>query len=151
GRTVYTVALDASIRDIYGQTLGENKTLTFRVGDAIPNLAASGEGLTVLDPYSQPKFSVYSVNHQQLKVSLYAVTPGHWGQYVVAMQNGDNRRGRPTPQIGRLISSKVIDVENKPDEIVETDIDLKPALDNGLGHVVVSVEAVQPPRNDWET
>ncbi|HMB26689.1 MAG TPA: Ig-like domain-containing protein, partial [Blastocatellia bacterium] len=86
GRTVYTVTLDASIRDVYGQTLGENKTLTFRVGDAFPNLAASGEGLAVLDPYSQPKFSVFSLNHQQLKVSLYAVTPEHWGQYAAFMR-----------------------------------------------------------------
>src|SRR5215510_3827619 len=62
GRTVYTLTLDASIRDIYGQTLGENKTLTFRVGEAMPTLAAPGAGCTVLDPYSQPKFSVFSVN-----------------------------------------------------------------------------------------
>src|SRR5262245_27237494 len=153
GRTVYTVTLDASIRDVYGQTLGENKTLTFRVGDAFPNLAASGEGLTVLDPYSQPKFSIFSVKYQQLKVSLYSVTPEHWSQYAAFMRNAqqyDYRRGRAMPPIGRLISSKVIDVANKQDEIAETQIDLKPALDEGLGHVIVSVEAVQPPRNDWE-
>src|SRR5262245_7644681 len=153
GRTHYTVTLDASIRDVYGQTLGENKTLTFRVGDAFPNLAASGEGLAVLDPYSQPKFSIFSVNHQQLKVSLYAVTPEHWSQYAAFMRNAqqyDYRRGKTMPQIGRLISSKVIDVANKQDEIAETQIDLKPALNEGLGHVIVSVEAVQPPRNDWE-
>src|SRR5262249_21371859 len=153
GRTVYTVTLDASIRDIYGQTLGENKTLTFKVGDAFPNLAASGEGLTVLDPYSQPKFSIFSVNHQQLKISLYAVTIEHWSQYAAFMRNAqqyDYRRGRAMPPIGRLISSKVIDVEKKQDEIAETQIDLKPALNEGLGHVIVNVEAVQPPRNDWE-
>jgi alpha-2-macroglobulin len=153
GRTVYTVTLDASIRDVYGQTLGENKTLTFRVGDAFPNLAASGEGLSVLDPYSQPKFSIFSVNHQQLKVSLYAVAPEHWSQYAAFMRNAqqyDYRRGRAMPPIGRLISSKVIDVANKQDEIAETQIDLKPALNEGLGHVIVNVEAVQPPRNDWE-
>src|SRR6266545_429633 len=153
GRTVYTVTLDASIRDVYGQTLGENKTLTFRVGDAFPNLAASGEGLAVLDPYSQPKFSIFSVNHQQLKVSLYAVAPEHWSQYAAFMRNAqqyDYRRGRAMPEIGRLISSKVIDVANKQDEIAETQIDLKPALNEGLGHVIVNVEAVQPPRNDWE-
>jgi len=154
GRTVYTVTLDASIRDIYGQTLGDAKTLTFKVGDALPNLAASGEGLTTLDPYSQPKFSIFSVNHQQLKLSLYAVAPEHWSQYVAFMRNAqqyDYRRGKTTmPPIGRLISSKVIDVANKQDEITETQIDLKPALNEGLGHVIVNVEAVQPPRNDWE-
>jgi alpha-2-macroglobulin len=153
GRTVYTVTLDASIRDFFGQTLGENKTLTFRVGDAFPNLAASGEGMTVLDPYSQPKFSIFSVNHQQLKVSLYAVAPEHWSQYAAFMRDAQQygyRRGRAMPPIGRLISSKVIDVANKQDEIAETQIDLKPALNEGLGHVIVNVEAVQPPRNDWE-
>jgi hypothetical protein len=153
GRTVYTVTVDASTRDIYGQTLGENKALAFRVGDAMPNLAASGEGLTALDPYSQPRFSVFSVNHQQLKVSLYAVTPEHWGQYVAFMRDAQQygyRRGRAMPPIGRLISSKVIDVAIKQDEIAETQIDLKPALNEGLGHAIVNVEAVQPPRNEWE-
>ncbi|HMB29084.1 MAG TPA: alpha-2-macroglobulin family protein, partial [Blastocatellia bacterium] len=65
-------------------------------------------------------------------------------------QQYDYRRRREMPPIGRLISSKVIDVEKKQDEIAETQIDLKPALNEGLGHVIVNVEAVQPPRNDWE-
>src|SRR5262249_24111452 len=81
GRTVYPVTLDASIRDIYDQTLGDNKALTFRVGDAMPNLAATAEGLAALDPYSQPKFSVFSVNHQQLKVSVYAVELQDWQEF----------------------------------------------------------------------
>ncbi len=156
GRTVYTVTLDASIRDIYGQTLGENKTLSFRVGDAMPNLAATAEGLTVLDPYSQPNFLIFSVNHAQLKVSLYAVAPEHWSQYAAfmreAQQYGYRRggRGRAMPPIGRLVSSKVVDVAKKQDELAETPIDLKPALNEGLGHVIVSVEAVQPPKTEWE-
>ncbi|MGE0132367.1 MAG: DUF6049 family protein [Blastocatellales bacterium] len=154
GRTVYTVTLDAAIRDIYGQTLGENKTLTFRVGDAMPNLAATAEGLTVLDPYSQPKFSVFSVNHAQLKVSLYAVAPENWSQYAAfmreAQQYGYRRGQRAMPPIGRLVSSKVIDVAKKQDELAETPIDLKPALNAGFGHVIVNIEAVQPPKTEWE-
>src|SRR5262249_24768999 len=70
GRTTYKVTVDASLKDIYCQTLGENKTVTFNVGDASPSLAASAEGFTVLDPYSAPRFSIFSTNHQQLKVSL---------------------------------------------------------------------------------
>ncbi|HKC86534.1 MAG TPA: alpha-2-macroglobulin family protein, partial [Blastocatellia bacterium] len=154
GRTVYTVTLDASIRDIYGQTLGENKPLTFRVGDATPNLAATAEGLTVLDPYSQSKFSIFSVNHQQLKVSVYAVELQHWSQFSAFLfdaQQRDYRRGlRSMPPIGRLVSSKVIDVASKQDEMTETPIDLKPALPGGFGHVILSVEAVQPPKTEWE-
>jgi uncharacterized protein YfaS (alpha-2-macroglobulin family) len=156
GRTVYTVTLDASIKDSFGQTLGENKTLTFRVGDATPNLAATAEGLTVLDPYSQPNFSVFSLNHARLKVSLYAVGPEHWSQYAAFMRDARQygyRRdggGQTMPLIGRLVSSKVIDLVKKQDELVETQIDLRPALDEGLGHVIVSVEAVQPPKTEWE-
>ncbi|MBO0857103.1 MAG: Ig-like domain-containing protein [Chloracidobacterium sp.] len=150
GRTVYTVTLDPSIRDVFGQTLGENKPLTIKVGEAFPNLAASGEGLITLDPYALPKFSIFSVNHRQLKVSLYAVTPEHWGQYAAFMRTQNYREQAVMPPIGRLISSKVIDVANHQDEIAETQIDLKPALNEGLGHVIVSVEAVQPPRNRWE-
>jgi uncharacterized protein YfaS (alpha-2-macroglobulin family) len=156
GRTAYTVTLDASVKDVFGQTLGENKPLTFRVGDAMPNLAATAEGLTVLDPYSQPNFSIFSVNHDQLKVTLYAVGPEHWGQYVAFMRDaqqygyGRGQRAPAMPTIGRLISSKVIDVSKKQDDLVETPIDLKPALTEGLGHVIVNVEAVQPPRTEYE-
>ncbi len=156
GRTVYTVTLDASLRDVYGQTLGANKTLTFRVGDAMPNLAASAEGLTVLDPFGQPNFSIFSVNHQQLKVSLYAVTPESWAQFAAFMRDAQQwayrqgRRGQAMPAIGRLISSKTIEVASKQDELTETPIDLKPALNEGFGHVIVSVEAVQPPKTEWE-
>src|SRR5262245_22926429 len=154
GRTVYTVTLDASIRDIYGQTLGENKPLTFRVGDAMPNLAATAEGLAALDPYSQPKFSVFSINHQQLKVSVYAVELQHWSQFSAFLleeqERGYRRGGRSMPAIGRLVSSKVIDIASKQDELTETPIDLKPALPRGFGHVILSVEAVQPPKTEWE-
>ncbi len=156
GRTVYTVTLDAAIKDVYGQTLGENKTITFRVGDAMPNLAATAEGLTVLDPYSQPNFSIFSVNHAQLKVSLYAVAPENWSQYAAFMREAQQygyrrgQRGGAMPPIGRLVSSKVIDVAKKQDELAETPIDLKPALNEGLGHVIVNVEAVQPPKTEWE-
>ncbi|MGH9937627.1 MAG: MG2 domain-containing protein, partial [Blastocatellia bacterium] len=122
----------------------------------MPNLAATAEGLAVLDPYSQPNFSIFSVNHGQLKVSLYAVGPESWSQYMAFMRDAQQygyrrgQRGRAMPPIGRLISSKVVDVAKKQDELAETPIDLKPALNGGFGHVIVNVEAVQPPRTEWE-
>jgi uncharacterized protein YfaS (alpha-2-macroglobulin family) len=156
GRTTYTVTLDAAIKDTFGQTLGGNKALTFQVGDAMPNLAATAEGLAVLDPYGQPNFSIFSVNHDQLKVTLYAVGPEHWNRYVAFMRESQQynyrrgQRGQAMPPIGRLISSKVVEVAKKQDDLAETPIDLKPALSEGFGHVIVSVEAVQPPRTEWE-
>ena len=152
GRTTYKATVDAAIKDVYGQTLGESKTVTFNVGDASPNLAGSTEGFTVLDPYAAPRFSVFTTNHQQLKVSLYAVGPEHWAQFAAFMRREQQYGERKTtmPPIGRVVSSKVINITGKPDDLAETPIDLKPALNDGLGHVVVNVEAVQPPRTDYE-
>ncbi len=151
GRTTYKVTLDAAIKDVYGQTLGQPKTVTFNVGDASPNLAGSAEGFTVLDPYAAPRFSVFSTNHQQLKVSLYAVGLEHWAQFAAFMRRVQYReRNIAMPLIGRAVSSKVINIADKPDDLSETPIDLKPALADGLGHVIVSVEAIQPPRTEYE-
>jgi alpha-2-macroglobulin len=156
GRTTYKVTLDASLRDVFGQTLGENKTITFNVGPASPNLAASVEGLAVLDPFAAPRFSIFSVNHSKVKVSLYSVGPEHWDQFNdfmrTAMQYGYQRgnRVRSMPAIGRLVYSKVIDITEKPDDLAETAIDLKPALNDGFGQMILNVEAVQPAKTQWE-
>ncbi len=154
GRTSYQVTIDAAVKDVFGQTLGQNKTVAFNVGPASPALAASGEGLGVLDPFGAPRFSVYSINHQQLKVSLYSVRLEDWSQYIELMRTQAQiyRRGGQIPKLtfGRLVSSEVVNVASKQDDIAETSIDLKPALKEGIGHVVAIVEAVQAPRRDYE-
>jgi alpha-2-macroglobulin len=156
GRTTYKVTLDASLRDAFGQTLGESKNITFNVGPASPNLAASIEGLAVLDPFAAPRFSIFSVNHSQVRASLYSVGPEHWDQFndfmLRSMQYGYQRsnRQRSMPAIGRLVYSKVIDIAEKPDDLTETAIDLKPALNDGFGQMILNVEAVQPAKTQWE-
>jgi alpha-2-macroglobulin len=156
GRTTYKVTLDASLRDQFGQTLGENRTVTFNVGPASPNLAASVEGLAVLDPFAAARFSIFSINHSRVKVSLYSVGPEHWDTFNdfmrTAMQYGYQRgnRQRSMPAIGRLVYSKVIDIAEKPDDLTETAIDLKPALNDRFGQMILNVEAVQPARTPWE-
>jgi alpha-2-macroglobulin len=156
GRTTYKVTLDASLRDAFGQTLGENKTVSFNVGPASPNLAASVEGLAVLDPFAAPRFSIFSINHSQVRVSLYSVGPEHWDRFNdfmrTAMQYGYQRgnRQRSMPAIGRLVYTKVVDVAEKPDDLAETAVDLKPALNEGLGQMILNVEAVQPAKTQWE-
>ncbi len=159
GRTTYTVTIDGALKDQFSQTLGTTKTITFTVGNADPNLAAAAEGFAVLDPNAPAKFSVFTVNHAQLKTTLYAVTPADWTPYATFLRDGGNgwgRRGRdwkPLPALGRLAASKTINVAAKPDELVETAIDLAPTLTNGanpVGQMVLAIEAVQPPKNEYE-
>ncbi|MBD0326558.1 MAG: hypothetical protein ICV68_09000, partial [Pyrinomonadaceae bacterium] len=136
--------LDPSIKDQFGQTLGASAPVVFHVGPADKSLSSARDGFIVLDPSAAGRYSVFSVNHSRLKVSLYKVGPEDWLQFVNHMRwsqgyaDENARKNRVPP--GRLFSSKTINVESKPDEMVETQIDLNAALDDGLGHVFVVVE-----------
>jgi uncharacterized protein YfaS (alpha-2-macroglobulin family) len=144
GRKTYQVKLDPSIKDTFGQTLGESAPIVFHVGPADKSLSSAREGFIVLDPNAAGRYSVFSVNHSKLKVSLYKVGPEDWTQFVNHMRwsqgyaDEEAKRNRVPP--GKLFSSKIVNVEYKPDEMVETQIDLNPALSDGLGHVFLVVE-----------
>ncbi|MBC7929279.1 MAG: Ig-like domain-containing protein, partial [Rubrivivax sp.] len=144
GRTVYKVTLAPSIRDQFGQTLQPSPSLTFNVGAAPPYLAAAGGNFVTLDPAGQPRFSVFSVNHASLKVTLYAVGPDDWEHYIAYMKTAygyyDEKVKKPAPPPGKLVSTKTVQVAAQPDEMTETRIDIAPALKNGLGSVFVVVE-----------
>jgi hypothetical protein len=66
GRTEYRVTLAADLADAFGQTLGQDQTLTFQVTAAPQSLTSAGSGFVVLDPAAGPRFSVFSVNHDAL-------------------------------------------------------------------------------------
>src|SRR5947209_1910187 len=140
--TTYTVTLDPSIKDNFGQTLTGNNQLTFKVTTAPPMLSAPAEGFTVLDPAARRTFNVYSVNYHQLRVRLYKVAPEDWPKYrgyVIALQY--QKEKVPSPP-GTLVFDKIIDMKSQPDELAETAINLSPALTNGYGQVLVQVEPV---------
>ncbi len=144
-RTTYKVTLDASIKDVYGQTLGKNVMLTFNTGPMPLGLNVPGDGFVVLDPAGRKSISIYSVNHESLKVGLYAVAPEDFGRFMGAMRarfsyQRSSKEPQPFPEIGRRIFSDVIKIGAKQDEIIETPIDVLPALNNGLGHALLIVE-----------
>jgi uncharacterized protein YfaS (alpha-2-macroglobulin family) len=138
GRTSYRVTLDPAIRDQFGQTLGQAAPIIFNVGPATPALAGPDKQCVVLDPAAQPRLSVYSVNQDSLKVRLYSVGPEHWRQFLAYMRTGNDLAAGTPP--GRLALSKIVNVNSRPDEMVETHIDLSPALEGSFGQVVVIVE-----------
>ena len=142
GRTTYTVRLAGDIGDIYGQSLGSDQSLTFKVGAAQPNLWAPGDVLVTLDPSAKkPAFSVFTINYDRLKVRAYAVQPGDWPAFKSYLRDY-YRTDRPPEPPGRPVLSETVRVASRPDEMVETAIDLAPALQDGLGHVVLVVEPV---------
>ena len=145
GRTMYRVTFPAALKDEFGQTLGRDETVTFNVGPAPPSLVSSGKAFVALDPNAPRAFSVYSVNHKSLKVRLYRVKPEDWEKFVRYMRFTydyyEDVKQKQTIPPGVLVSTKTVMVKGALEEMTETRIDLTPALEEGLGQVVIIVEA----------
>jgi len=138
GRTTYTVTVRSSVRDVFGQTLGQDVPLKFEVGPARPALHTVGGPLVVVDPQGKPTYSVFTVNQPALKVQLFQVTPQDWPAYVAWARESWRD---PRPELpGKKIFDGQIPVKAPADEYAETGIDLSAALVRGKGHVLVMVE-----------
>lgn len=141
GRTTYKISVDTRLKDVYGQNLVAQANTTINVGSADANLYAQGGAMVLLDPTAKPAYSIYSTNQTSVKVRIYLVQPTDWQgfQNYLRRINYDDDKQRPTIP-GRLVSDKVLQIENTPDELVETRIDLTEFLDEGYGHLIVDVE-----------
>ena len=139
GRTDYEVTVGGELPDIFGQTLGQEKTLTFEVGSARPLLSGPNQNLVTLDPAADtPRFSVYSINYERLRVRAYGVEPADWPAFLRYLEQYD-RDGETTPP-GREVLDETIDIEPGQDTLAETSIDLSEPLEGSFGHLIVVVE-----------
>ncbi|MFN7946840.1 MAG: alpha-2-macroglobulin family protein [Blastocatellia bacterium] len=143
--TTYKVTLAPDIRDEFGQKLGATAPLIFRIGRSAPLISGPWQGLHTLDPDGPRAVSYYSINHQSVRVSLYAVTPADWARFVRFALSRFDEKQPPPP--GRRVFSQLIRLNARPEETVETRIDLSPALKNGFGHVVLVVSPTKNPYN----
>jgi uncharacterized protein YfaS (alpha-2-macroglobulin family) len=147
--TRYTVTLDASIKDAFGQKLGKSVPLTFNVKASAPYLSSDKDGFFTLDPASPPYYSIYSANYKALTVRLYSVEPERLSKFLYDKDDEDakTKRADKLASLGKLALAKTINVRANPDEVVETLIDLRPALKGKFGHLVVLIEPVDKRRN----
>ncbi|MEJ7625127.1 MAG: alpha-2-macroglobulin family protein [Pyrinomonadaceae bacterium] len=141
GNTTYRITVASGLVDEFGQTLDRVVSTTIKVGSAPTSLYSQGGHMSVLDPAAAPAFSIYSVNQPAVKVRMYDVEPTDWAAFQEYVRRIDYDDSQQRPSIpGRLISDKVVTVAAKPDEMVETRIDLSKAFDGGFGHVILDVE-----------
>lgn len=141
GRTTYRVTVDGSIRDTFGQTLGEDTRLEFKVGSADPALIGPEQTLVTLDPASKkPILAVYAINHNRLTARAYQVQPSDWSAFKNYLQQVYQQDRMPEPP-GRQVMDEPIKLEAAADALAEVNIDLSPALKGGTGQLVVVVEA----------
>ncbi|HEY4238719.1 MAG TPA: DUF6049 family protein [Kofleriaceae bacterium] len=150
-RTTYTVTISGQLRDRFGQRLGADQTFTFDVKNAQPTFYGP-EGVVVLDPaVKKPSFDLFSTNYAKLKVKLYAVQPSDFAAWNHAIENGWNH-DHPPVLPGKLVETSTVATGGGPNQLVETHVDLAPALHAGHGQAVAIVEPspwsekYEPPR-----
>jgi hypothetical protein len=148
--TTYRVTIAATLRDSFEQTLGGEQTVGFKVGPSEPSMGLSGRGFVVLDPAGPRQVSLYSMNYQTVKVSLYAVDPSDWTPYQAyrRLRSRNDAAARSARPPGRLVLTRQIELKAQ-NEMTETMINLDPALKDGLGQVIVEIEAITPARNTY--
>lgn len=142
GRTTYKVSVNGTLQDIYGQTLGTPATATITVGSAESSLFSQGGTFTVLDPTNaSPAYSIFSTNLPAVKVKIYQVEPQDWMQFQAYLRriNYDDDTQRPKIP-GKLVSERIVNIEKKADEMVETRIDLTGVLVGGYGNAIIDIE-----------
>ena len=137
GHTRYRVTLSAELRDVFGQALETGPALAFDVGALPATLHAPGGDFVVLDPAGGPVFPVYSTGHAALRVEAYAVSPDDWPAWHAYRQKGWRNEAATPP--GRRVIDTTLRVANEPDALVESRVDLRAALPDGLGQLVVVV------------
>jgi uncharacterized protein YfaS (alpha-2-macroglobulin family) len=154
GRTTYWVTVDANIQDIFGQKLGRDERLRFRIGPAEPVLIGPNEIFVTVDPAApKPALSLYAINYNSLDVEIYAVQPSDWPEFLEYMYEFQRTDKPPTPP-GRLVRNDQERLELPNDALTEVNIDLTPHMDGDFGHFIVIAKPTRGLLEEdryWET
>jgi len=149
-RTDYTVTIPAGLKDVFGQTLAKDAVVTIKIGEAQPSINDLSM-ITTLDPFAKGQdLSVFSVNHQQLRVRVFAADPARFAEFERYWWNRDN--ADVTLPAWSVLSDDTITLKDTADGTVETPVDLSGVLQGKPGQVIVLVEpvpAVPPSSNDY--
>jgi alpha-2-macroglobulin len=152
-QTTYTIVVSKDVQDIFGQTLGKDQTLKFRIGKATPTLVGPQENFITVDPSSKnPALTVYAMNYSKLDVEIYRVQPSDWPDFMTYMEEF-NYKDNPPEVPGDCVFNKTISVEGSDNELHQVDIDLKSHMDGSSGQFIVIVKPPKPlfSDNSWQT
>jgi uncharacterized protein YfaS (alpha-2-macroglobulin family) len=151
--TTYRITLPAGIEDIFGQTLSTPTHLEAKISDH-EQLVHWRENFVVLDPQAPTPITTVSTSYvETLHVELRKVEPRDWDKFLDHVDYyPDDRDKKPRPPLpGTVVFDQKVSVKDWESGGADTDIDLSPALDGGVGQVIVVVESTKPSANQDET
>jgi uncharacterized protein YfaS (alpha-2-macroglobulin family) len=144
GRTSYDVTLAGTVADVFDQMLGEPTTVTFDVGPARPTLLAFDRQFVTLDPTSSRRgVSVYTTNHDSVRVRAWHVDPADYTEYVDYLESRSSDVEPPEPSWPLLLDT-MIDIDAEEDALVETFVDLSEQFAESGGQLVVRIDPEPP-------
>lgn len=153
-QTTYRVQISNELYDIYGQRIDKGHKASFTVGKVPPQLSALGGNFVVSDPavQRQPMFSIYSLNYPRLRVQLRQVEPPQWYEFIDYTRSyRDRYRKKQVKLPGKVTYNKVLNIKSGGFDMKETTLDLRPALKNAKGNVIVDVRVEGwRPKNKWD-
>ncbi|MBT7325179.1 MAG: hypothetical protein HN855_08480, partial [Anaerolineae bacterium] len=137
GRTTYKVKVSGEIKDIFGQMLGRDEQVRFKVGSANPFLMGPDQRFITLDPSdANPAISLYVMNHKKLDVQIYAVQPSDWAAYLKYLDEYQWTDEHIDPP-GKLLLDETQKIDAETDVLTEINLDLSEYLQGDYGHFVV--------------
>jgi len=147
GQTTYTVFVSGEIQDIFGQKLGDDKNLSFRVGPAEPVLVGPDGIFVTMDPSTkEPVLSLYTINYDRLDLQIYAVQPSDWLAFKTYLQEYQRTDQHPEPP-GRKVFDDDFRIEAPADKLTEVGVELNKYMDGDFGHFIV---IAKPPKGLFE-
>ncbi len=139
----YQIRLLPGIKDVFGQTLGQTVELKYQTPKGFKLISLTDHTFYTLDPASPPIAKAYVRGYSKAIVKLYRVTPADWPKFI-EYANPSQKQNRPLKLSlpGQLVKTNQISLPASADTFAEVLIDLRPALTEGIGHVIVTIEKV---------
>ena len=144
GGTTYQITVPGGLKDEFGQSLGDDETLSFEIDDAEPEIRQIDRMLATIDPLSGGQTIPLAVrNHDQVRIRLYEVTPDEWETYRQWLREWEESPDFQLPPAPwSADSDTVVDTDAEANVLTEVRVDMEPVLGGERGHVVMHVEGV---------
>jgi len=134
--TRYTVRVDSALRDVYGQPLASSPATA---GVTLPYAAIGApRAVAVLDPLGPRATTVMTVAHGRVRLRVMRVRPEDWFRFL------DTRMAsaRPARLPGMAVVDREVAIDAWDGDPHPLEVDVSAALDGGVGHALVAVEAL---------